>query len=209
MSHDPPGWVRPERLPADLPPHEQWVSPTREVMGAPAKYPPWTAPGYERALRRGLLPKPPPAEPPTPLPGTSAGVLVGLGGLTFVSLLPLVALFRGNDVFGYLAPVYAVISFIVSMRLLTASRRRGALENAAGYTTTFGSPGLWRVTPFGRVYRPPDRRYLPDGFYPSPYWPGILQKWEGIAWRPFVQYWWRDADQWFRVPEIPYLEGPP
>ena len=42
-SYDPPGWVRPERLPDDLPPQEQWVRMGWQVMGAPAKHPPQLA----------------------------------------------------------------------------------------------------------------------------------------------------------------------
>jgi hypothetical protein len=207
--YEPPGWVPPERLPDDLPPQERWVAADWDVVGAPAAHPPWTAPGFERARRRGLLPEPPPIEPPTPLPGMSAGTMVALGALTFVSPLALVATLSGTSVFSYVTPPYGLLAFVVSLRLLRASRRRGTMENAAGYTTTLGSPGLWRLTPLGRPFREPDRRYLPDGFYPSPYWPGMLQKWEGRSWRPFVQYWWRDPDQWFRVPSVPYLEGPP
>ena len=204
--YDPPGWVRPERLPADLPPQEQWAQPEPEVMGAPAKHPPQTAPGFERARRMGLLPAPPPERPPTPLPGLSAGQRLGAAGLVFVSPLALVPFVQTNSPLAFVIMTYGVASFFVALKLLGSYVARLEVEAAAGYTTTWGSPGLWRLTPFGRVVREPDRRYLPDGFYPSPYWPGILQKWEGAGWKPLMQWWWRKPRQYFRTPDVPYLD---
>jgi hypothetical protein len=206
-SFDPPGWVRPERLPADLPPQEQWAQMDWQVMGARAKHPPWTAPGYTRAMRMGLLPPPPPEQPPAPLPGWSAAHR-GVGGiLLFVSPLALVATLGTRSWPAAIVVLgYGLASFFGCLRLLRSFERRSDEEAAAGYTTMPASPGLWRLTPSGRVARPPDRRYPPDGFYPSPYWPGVLQKWEGVSWKPLLQYWWRTPERYFRTPPVPYLD---
>ena len=205
-SYDPPGWVRPERLPADLPPQEQWAAMGWQVMGARSPHPPWTAPGYERARRMGLLPPAPPEQPPAPLPGRSAAQLGVAGLLVFVSPLALVALLDTHSWQAYVILGYGLVSFFVALRLLRAHERRTDDEAAAGYTTLPASPGLWRLTPSGRVARPPDRSCPPDGFYPSPYWPGILQKWEGVGWKPLVQRWWRHPEDYFRTPRVPYLD---
>jgi hypothetical protein len=200
---NPPGWVPPERLPDDLPPHEQWVREVPwEVFGAPAKHPPRTAPGYERAQRMGLLPAAAPAAPPTPLPGWSAGVLLVASGVAFVS--PVLG-FVTRDRAAWWAVAYALVGWLAGVRLLGRHLVRERDEAASGYTTTWGSPGLWRLTPLGRAVRPPDRTLLPDGFYPSPYWPGLLQKWEGTHWKPFPERWDRRPEQWVRAPERPYL----
>jgi hypothetical protein len=205
-SYDPPGWVRPERLPDDLPPQEQWVRMGWQVMGAPAKHPPQTAPGFQRAQRLGLLPPLPPEQPPTPLPGLAASLQLALALVVFVSPLLLVAVLDMESWQGWIVPGYGVIAFFGALRLFASLERRAAAEAAAGYTTFWLSPGLWRLTPFGRPVRPPDRRHLPDGFYPSPYWPGVLQKWEGVSWKPLLQYWWRTPEQWFRTPPVNYLD---
>ena len=202
--HDPPGWVRPEQLPWDLPPHEQWATPGWEVWGAPSKHPPQTAPGFTRAARLGLLPAPPPPEPPVPLPGRSAAQL-GLLGLG-VFLSPVLVLPLVGTRLGVVGIVYGLASFVGSLRLLGAHLRREEDEAAAGYTTLWGAPGLWRLSRDGRPLRPPDRSLLPAGFYPSPYWPGVLQKWEGTHWKPLPHRWWRRPEQWFRTPKVNYLD---
>ena len=205
-SFDPPGWVRPERLPDDLPPQEQWVPMEWQVMGARAKHPPWTAPGYERAGRMGLLPAPPPEQPPTALPGWSAAQRGVAAMLLFASPLALVPFIRTNSPQAFVILGYGLAAFLGCIRLLRSYERRADEEAAAGYTTLPATPGLWRLTPFGRVARPPDRSYPPNGFYPSPYWPGILQKWEGVSWKPFQQWWWRHPERYFRTPQVPYLD---
>lgn len=198
---NPPGWVGPQRLPDDLPPHEQWVQAQPvEVYGAPARHPPQTAPGFVRAQRLGLLPKPPPDAPPSPLPGLSAGLMLALalagmfGPALLLAVLPPLAVL----------PV-GLGGWLAAVRLLQVLPRREEAEAAAGYVSSWGAPGLWRLSPLGRPARPPDRTLLPPGFYPSPYWPGVLQKWEGTHWKPFSQRWYRRADQWFRTPDRPYL----
>ena len=202
MSHDPPGWTRPERLPDDLPPHERWVEQPWEVWGAPAKHPPQTAPGFTRAQQRGLLPAPASPYPPRPLPGPTAGLLGAAGLGLFFSSAPLILVMQ-QATWWLLA--YGLASWFGGLRLLRAYQRREEVEAAAGYTTTWGAPGLWRLTPLGRVARPPDPTVLPNGFYPSPYWPGVLQKWEGTHWKPFPRRWWRHPEHWFRTPDVPYL----
>ena len=76
---------------------------------------------------------------------------------------------------------------------------------AAGYTSTRGFPGVWRLGRGGRVLREPDRSVPPPGWYPSPYYPGVLQRWEGPGWAPLVEEWWEHEDQFFRRPEVPFL----
>ncbi len=147
-SYDPPGWVRPARLPDDLPPQEQWVQMGWQVMGAPAKHPPWTAPGYERARRMGLLPPPPPEQPPAPLPGWSAAQRLVSAGLLFVSPLALVAVVDTQSRLGFVVLAYGLVSFFGAVRLLSSYQRRTDEEAAAGYTTMPATPGMWRLTPY-------------------------------------------------------------
>ena len=66
-------------------------------------------------------------------------------------------------------------------------------------------PGVWRLGRGGRVLREPDRSVPPPGWYPSPYYPGVLQRWEGPGWAPLVQEWWQHEDQFFRRPAAPFL----
>lgn len=202
VRHDPPGWTPPERLPDDLPPHERWVQQPWEVWGAPSKHPPQTAPGFTRAQQMGLLPEPVPPYPPRPLRGPSAGLLGGAGLALLFSTVPVI-LVTQEATWWLLA--YGLLSWCGGLGLLRAYQRREEVEAAAGYTTTWGSPGLWRLTPLGRAVRPPDPGVLPSGFYPSPYWPGVLQKWEGTHWKSFPQWWWRRPHHWFRTPERPFL----
>src|SRR3546814_10263042 len=60
--------------------------------------------------------------------------------------------------------------------------RLGAREReefAAGYTSRTAFVGLWQLGRGGAVLREPDRNVPPPGFYPSPYQPGLLQRWGG------------------------------
>jgi hypothetical protein len=90
--------------------------------------------------------------------------------------------------------------------------RLGAREReefAAGYTSRTAFVGLWRLGRGGAVLREPDRNVPPPGFYPSPYKPGLLQRWDGPGWHPFTQKWRRRPYNWLRWPERPYLDGVP
>ena len=205
MRRDPPGWVRPERLPDDLPPQEQWVEQPWEVWGAPAQHPPPTAPGFARAASLCLLPPLPPETPPALLPGRSARQLAGLALGAFLSPLLVLPFVQSGSVLAFAALGYGLAAFFVTVRLLAAHHAREEQEALHGYTTMWGSPGLWRLAQDGHPVRPPDRTILPPGFYPSPYWPGVLQKWDGPGWRPFTRRWYRKPEGWFRTPPTPYL----
>ena len=198
-------WTPPQRLPDDLPPHEVWV---REVpwtlAGAPSPHPPVTAPGFQRAKRLGLLPPDAPATPPAPLSGpSSVQTLLAMAGV----VLLVVVLARPS---GRWIPVLALGSAVVLWRLYRYLLSRDEAEEAAGYTHFAGATGLWRISPFtGRVTREPDRSVPPSGFYPSPYFPGVLQRWDGPGWAFLEQHWWRPRVQhrYFRRPEVDFLDG--
>ena len=83
--------------------------------------------------------------------------------------------------------------------------RREAAEHAVGYTSRDNFTGLWRIDRRGGVLREPDRSVPPPGFYPSPYYPGLLQRWEGPGWAPLPQKWRRHAHDFFRRPPTPFL----
>lgn len=202
----PPFWQPPARLPADLPAHEVWVErmPVR-LAGTPSPHPPTTAPGYERARRLGLLPPPAPEVAPSPLPGlNSVQTLVALGvGAVLAAVV-------AGRVDPWAVPVVALAATVAGALLYRHLLRRTDAEQAAGYTHFAGERGLWRLSPVtGAVTREPDRTVLPSGFYPSPYYPGVLQKWEGPDWA-FLQHRWyrpRVVGRYFRAPTVDFL-GP-
>ena len=77
-------------------------------------------------------------------------------------------------------------------------------ETSRGYTTTKGVvqtglrdtselalkhvmlpwdfSGVWRLDDQGAVVAPPDQRFDPPGYYPSPRSPGRYELWTGIMW---------------------------
>jgi hypothetical protein len=89
--------------------------------------------------------------------------------------------------------------------LLWSTTARDAVEVAAGYTSGQTYTGLWRLSRDGRVLRAPDRYVPPPGFYPSPYYPGLLQRWDGPGWTPLPQHWWRREHLYFRAPDRAFL----
>ena len=204
MTRTPACWTPPPSL-VHLPAGEAVRDVPVEVYGAPATYPPPTAPGYTRAAALGLLPPPAPATPPAPLPGVSSwdrvrlAILLCFGGL-------LLALLLGNG-FGWeaAAGLLATGTFGAGGWLFFSVRRRDELESAAGYTTGVDRTGLWRLGRDGRVLRAPDATVPPPGWYPSPYFPGVLQFWDGPGWKPLLQFWWRHEKDYFRSPDVPFL----
>ena len=101
--------------------------------------------------------------------------------------------------------VVACAGFGTGWWLFWSIERRDAVEHAAGYTTGAAYAGLWRLARNGRVLRAPDRRVPPPGWYPSPYFPGVLQRWDGPGWAPLPQFWWNFESRWFRRPPVPFL----
>lgn len=176
-----------------------------EVWGAPAVYPPAAAPGFQAAWRMGLLPPSPPVDPPSPVPGLSSwdrvrlGLLLGLGVFGLMSPV-------GNALdSGALAVLLAGAPFCAGAWLLYSSGARDEVEFAAGYTSGRAHTGLWRLDRHGRVLRVPDRSVPPPGWYPSPYYPGLLQRWDGPGWKPLPEDWWRHEHDYFRAAERPFL----
>jgi hypothetical protein len=97
-------------------------------------------------------------------------------------------------------------TFCVGAWLLSSTTARDEVEFAAGYTSGRTHTGLWRLGRAGRVLRRPDRLVPPPGWYPSPYYPGLLQRWEGPGWKPLPQRWWRHEHRYFRAPAGPFLQ---
>lgn len=197
-------WTPPASL-VHLPPGEAVRTQPVEVYFAPAAHPPPTAPGFQRAAALGLLPPPPPPVPPAPVPGLSSWNRLRLAVLLFFGGI-LLSLLIGN---GFeqegLAALVGTAACGTAMWLFFSMPARDAVENAAGYTSGASSTGLWRLARDGRVLRRPDPHVLPPGWYPSPYYPGVLQVWDGPGWKPMTQFWWRREHQWFRRPPIPFL----
>ncbi len=178
MSRHPAAWTPAAVMPA-LGEGEAVRSWPIEVWGAPAVHPPASAPGFQAAGRLGVLPPPPPAVAPSPVPGLSSwdrmrlGLLLGLG--VFALMIPV-----GNALdAGAWAALLAGAPFCVGAWLLSSTTARDEVEFAAGYTSGRTHTGLWRLGRAGRVLRRPDRSVPPPGWYPSSYYPGLLQRWEG------------------------------
>lgn len=175
-----------------------------EVYGARAQFPPHTAPGFQAAQRLGMLPPPPPPVAPQPLPGISAhDMLFGGIALFFGAIVLLCALPEDAP-----SVVFLLIAAIgtSSFWLLWRTGEREEREFEHGYTSRAVFPGLWRLARDGSVLREPDRTVPPPGFYPSPYQPGLLQKWEGPGWKAFPQHWRRRPLAYLRWPDQPFLD---
>ena len=196
-------WSPPTRLPADLPAHEQWARTMPfKVAGTPSPHPPQTAPGFVRAWNLGLCPAPVPEQPPVPLPGINAGRLLVLGTVVPIAVFILVFSIidslqppgNNNTLTGASSLVMLVVSLATAATVMVSLRRfgsRNTAEHAAGYTTLAAQTGLWAINPFtGTVWRSPDRTVLPSGWYPSPYFPGVMQRWDGPDWAMLDKQWW-------------------
>ncbi len=196
------GYVEPA-LPADLPPTEAKRTEVMVLGGTPSPHPPQSAPGFTRAWELGLLPAPAPADPPAPVPGVRAQVLMWSGiALPFGSLLAMAGPLPDS------ASSWLVVCacWVAGFWLLgPATTRREETEFAAGYTTRDNYTGLWRLDRHGRVLRAPAPGVPPPGFYPSPYTPGLLQRWEGPGWALLPQHWRRHAHRYFARPDVPFL----
>lgn len=176
-----------------------------EVWGAPAVHPPPSAPGFQAAWRLGLLPPPPPRVPPSPIPGLSSWDRLRLALLLGFGVFGLMIVLSDALDVGPLAVLLVGAPFCAGAWLLWSTGARDELEFAAGYTSGRAHAGLWRLDRSGRVLRAPDRTVPPPGWYPSPYYPGLLQRWDGPGWKPLPRRWWRHEHQWFRVPDRPFL----
>jgi hypothetical protein len=197
------GYVEP-RLPVDLPATEARRKQVLTLYGGASPHPPACAPGFTRARELGLLPPPAPDRPPGPLPGMNAHAMLWTGiALAFGSLVLVLVVFDFSA--WSVGPVTAC--WVVAFWLFGwAIPRREEAEHAAGYTSRAAYTGLWRLDRRGGVLREPDRSVAPPGFYPSPYFPGLLQRWDGPGWAPLPQHWRRHAHRWFRRPDRPFLE---
>ena len=177
---------------------------TFEVWGAPAVHPPASAPGFHAAWRLGLLPPPPPTVPPSTVPGLSSWDRLRLALLGFAAFALVIPL--GNALgAGALSALLVAAPFVACVWLLRSTGARDELEFAAGYTSGRAHAGLWRLHRDGHVLRTPDRSVPPPGWYPSPYYPGLLQRWDGPGWKPLPRRWWRHEHLFFRAPDRPFL----
>ena len=179
-------WTQPELPP--LPEGEAQHAPAWEVYGAKAKHPPQTAPGYLSAQRLGLLPPPAPSTPPQRLPGPSAQAMLLTGiGLFFGTIVAVIMLPDTTPALPY--PAVMTVGGGGAFWMMAHVGVRERAEFAAGYTSRTAFLGLWRLGRGGAVLREPDRNVPPPGFYPSPYQPGLLQRWDGPGWHPFTPKW--------------------
>lgn len=206
-------WTRPEAMPSHLPEGEQWQQQVPfKVFGAPSPHPPQTAPGYQNARRMGLLPPPAPTQPPTLLPGPGSLHLAAAMAAVVISCVLVMTRTQSGVLpqpYAGLIAVSGVVATVVSLVwLLRAAFRRSKAEAAAGYTLLGAQLGLWRLSPLtGEVKREPDRAIPPTGWYPSPYWPGVMQWWDGPDWKSLTPKAFR-RDQVhlsFKVPESDFL----
>lgn len=203
MSRRPAAWTPPAALPA-LGAGEAVRSWPFEVWGGPATWPPPSAPGFQAAYRLGMLPPPPPPVPPSPLPGLSSWDRIRAALLCFATFAVLIPLATALGA-GAWSALLAGAPFCAAAWLLHSSTARDELEIAAGYTSGQTYVGLWRLGRDGQVLRRPDRSVPPPGWYPSPYYPGVLQRWDGPGWKPLPQRWWQHEHQYFRAPDRPFL----
>lgn len=200
----PLGWGEPD-LPADLPPHEQKYAFPFEVWGKPAMHPPHFAPGFTRAHQRGLLPAPPASGPPTPLPGPSARALFIRALVLIGAMFALIAVVPSTFGWLYLLVGLPAMYWIFRLFVRDIPQREDA-EHDADYTSSASNfVGVWRLAPDGTVLREPDRTVAPPGWYPSPYYVGLLQRWDGPGWKPLAHRWRRHEHLYFKVPDEPFL----
>lgn len=130
---------------------------------------------------------------------TRLSIALCFGGLLLGLLL---ANGFGLEVVGVLL---AGVTFCTGGWLLYSTRGRDEVEQAAGYTSGVSCTGLWRLARDGRVLRAPDRAVPPPGWYPSPYFPGVLQRWDGPGWKPLPQRWWNHESAYFRPSPTRFL----
>lgn len=176
-----------------------------EIWGARAVYPPAAAPGFQRAWQLGLLPPPPPLQPPVPLAGWSSWDRLRLALLLcFVVTGSMLLLGNTLDAGGWTV-LLSGVPFVSGIGVALTTSARDRLELAAGYTSSAAHTGLWRLARNGTVLREPDRSVPPPGWYPSPYYPGILQRWDGPGWHPLPEDWWDHEHQYFKAPPVPFL----
>ncbi|MCB0910182.1 MAG: hypothetical protein KDB60_01025 [Propionibacteriaceae bacterium] len=154
---------------------------------------PRNLPGYAAGLAAGQF-RPPPEQPPIPLPGVPGNVRNIAQYVVPVAVFAAIPLLRGFVPFPALG-VGAVGSIII---LGWWATRRLYAELDAGYVTRptaqvwaggrssmkWSFRGIWVLTWSGRVKAEPERGLDAPGFYPSPARPGMLQLWTGVEWFP-------------------------
>lgn len=168
------------------------------VWGGRTPHPPQVAPGFAAAWRAGILPPPPANEPPTALPGLSASARVWSAVICFFGAIGGCTVVDRSGLPTELFLPLALFGLVSSGWLLSTVHARADAEHRAGYTTLPAS-GTWRLNSRGAVVAAPDRSLPPPGWYPSPYFPGMLQRWDGPGWAPLPQRWTRRSARYFRA----------
>lgn len=165
-------------------------------------HPPQTAPGFTNAFRLGMLPAQAPLTPPQVVPGRMTAdtwLKAGWGSVIAAFVSPFVTSGGG---LGFVVFAFGIgFAFFAFARLAKVHQA----ERAAGYTSLNKNEGMWRLAADGRVVREPDRTVPPPGWYPSPYFPGLLQKWEGPTWSRLGEDWDDTPQDNFRWPARPLL----
>lgn len=170
------------------------------VWGGPTPHPPQVAPGFAAAWRAGILPPPPSKDPPAALPGMSASARAWGALICFFGAIGACIVVDKSGLPTALFLPLAALGLISSGWLLSAVGARADAEHRAGYTT-LPAAGTWRLNRRGVVVSTPERSIPPPGWYPSPYFPGMLQRWDGPGWAPLPQGWTRRSTRYFRAVE--------
>lgn len=165
--------------------------------------------GFDHAMANGLVPVVPAAapEPAGALSATDVSMNMVYGfvgcGVAFV----LVSLLANQFGLLVVSPLFIAVLAAFGYVLFKMPRETVGsylAETQLGYTTTKGVvqtglrdttelplkhvmlpwdfSGVWRLDSQGSVVTPPDRRFDPPGYYPSPHLPGKYELWTGVMW---------------------------